>query len=386
MIQNLSDQTSTDSESLNSSQKFPKIEYNQPLSSSYEHPIVTICIGEKKYGILRSHIRKYPLLGHYSPQDTYVALSDVDGDVGHTLVHFLYSGTYETINSPLDENVSYIGREYQRSVMVYYASRKYNITDLEILARKYIEYFGEAISTFEILCSTREIFSKLPEDEVWLPSYVRKVLQRSFVPGTLPLNIDDLSEVLKDHDSLSRVVMLSMIEILSSHIQHLEKGSESQHHFALGVPPGFKTELLVPNDWGTTGGAKTNEMKSADEPTPTKNLVVVEERSITSEDWSAPEDYPSVEEYPAPAEYASTEEYPPVEEYPAPVEYPPWWHVKTGRADAKESLAKILLPDVALYHDWETLSSAETRKRGKRLKRRGLPIPDANGVISIPLI
>jgi len=139
---------------------------------------------------LGSHIRKYPLLGRSFPPNTYITLSDIHGDVGHTLVHFLYSGTYETINSPLDENISYIEREYRRSVLVYHASRMYNITDLEILARKYIEHFDEAISTFEILRSIGEIFPKLPEDEVWLPSYVKKVLRRSFVSGNsrfLPL-------------------------------------------------------------------------------------------------------------------------------------------------------------------------------------------------------
>jgi len=77
---------------------------------------------EKEYGILRSHIRKYPLLAHSCPQDTYVTLSDIHGDVGHTLVHFLYSGTYETINSPLEKNISYLEREYQRSVLIYHVA------------------------------------------------------------------------------------------------------------------------------------------------------------------------------------------------------------------------------------------------------------------------
>ncbi|KAJ5588749.1 hypothetical protein N7537_011427 [Penicillium hordei] len=41
MIQTISGQILPSSETLNSAQKFPKIEYNQPLSSSYEHPIIT---------------------------------------------------------------------------------------------------------------------------------------------------------------------------------------------------------------------------------------------------------------------------------------------------------------------------------------------------------
>ncbi|KAJ5346237.1 hypothetical protein N7452_004241 [Penicillium brevicompactum] len=355
MTQSLSSQILAGSESPNSAQNFPKIEYNQPLSSPYEHPVITICIGEKEYGILGSHIRQYPLLGPSSPQDTYVTLSDIHGDVGHTLVHFLYSGTYETINSPLGENISYIEREYQRSVLIYHASRKYQITDLEILARKYIEHFDEAISTFEILRSTGEIFSKLPKDEVWLPGYVRKTLQRSFVSANSRFNTDDLSGILKDYNSFSRAIMLSVIEILSSHIQCLEKGTRSQPHFTSG--------------FSTHGG------------TTTENLVVVEEWSVTSE------------KFPAPGECSSPEDPPAPGDPPAPEEPSAEWHARpdetdsaaAGPADSKGSLAKILLPDVAEYHDWENLSPKNRRKRIMKLKKRNLPIPDENGVISISL-
>lgn len=124
-----------------------------------------------------------------------IQLPDVDEDVGHTLVHFLYTGHYETINSPLDATVSLGEREYERSVMVYHASRVYEILDLEILARKYIEYFGEAITISSILRSTKKIFSKLPEDEVWLPDYLKGVLQQSFASNNSRFDFDHMPGV-----------------------------------------------------------------------------------------------------------------------------------------------------------------------------------------------
>ena len=152
-------------------------------------------IGAKAYTILESHIEKYPLLGHGSVT-SQVRLPEVAEDIGHTLVHFLYTGTYETINSPLDATVSLVEREYERSVMVYHASRVYEILDLEILARKYIEYFGEAISISGILRSTKKIFSKLPEDEVWLPDYLKGVLQQSFASNNSRFDFDHMPGVL----------------------------------------------------------------------------------------------------------------------------------------------------------------------------------------------
>lgn len=66
--------------------------------------MITLCIGQEEYGVLGSHIQKFPLLGLNSSQyGAHIELSDIHEDVGHTLVHFLYSGTYETINSPLDQ-------------------------------------------------------------------------------------------------------------------------------------------------------------------------------------------------------------------------------------------------------------------------------------------
>jgi hypothetical protein len=61
-------------------------------------------------------------------------MSNVDEDVGHTVVHFLYTGGYETVSSPLDESILDLAREYKRSVLVYHALRTWGPTDLKVLA------------------------------------------------------------------------------------------------------------------------------------------------------------------------------------------------------------------------------------------------------------
>lgn len=91
-------------------------------------------------------------------------------------MHFLYSGNYETINSPLDGDKFYVAREYRRNVLVYHTSRAYKIAPLEALAKKHIEHFGEEMSMFDSLRTIAEVFSKLPEDETWLPIYIKRNL------------------------------------------------------------------------------------------------------------------------------------------------------------------------------------------------------------------
>ena len=70
-----------------------------------------------------------------------------------------------------------MGRGYRRIIQVYKATRLYDLPNLVILARKYIERFGEALSVLDILRAARDIFPKLPKDKIWLPSYIKRNLQ-----------------------------------------------------------------------------------------------------------------------------------------------------------------------------------------------------------------
>lgn len=195
-----------------------------PISRPYELPIVTITIGHTKYGIPGNLLQDYPKLTQDPTQNPHIALVDVDEDVGHTLVHFLYSGSYETIDLTLMEG-TYMEREYQRSLLVYQASRTYNIPNLGELAKKYIEHFDKVIPVYGILQATGRVFPKMPKDEEWLPNYIKKVLRRALLSCKMDFK---LSEALKGcdeyDDPFSLTVMAMMVEILSMQTQRLAKG------------------------------------------------------------------------------------------------------------------------------------------------------------------
>ncbi|OJD22777.1 hypothetical protein ACJ73_05871 [Blastomyces percursus] len=166
---------------LMSDQRCPMIEYNQPLSSPYVSPVVTITIGHKNYVIPGDYLRKYPQWHSNLTWNPHIKLPDVDEDIGHTLVHFLYTGTYETLGSAPDPRISSAAGEYRRSTLVYQVARTYGLPELEALAKKYMEHFGGSVSIFDILRAAKGVFSKLPDDEVWLPRYIKTKLQRAFV-------------------------------------------------------------------------------------------------------------------------------------------------------------------------------------------------------------
>lgn len=170
-------------------------------------------------------------------------------------MHFLYSGSYETINSPLDEGTADIAREYKRSILVYHASRVYGFPGLEVIAKQKIERLGEEMPVPEILRAMRDVFSSLPADETWLPLYIERNLQRLVKPGKTEL--EDLFETLGQDHGFDNTVMKIMLEILSSRLISLEDAvKEGQFPLQQVDEYGVEVKPTLSNVCLTRGPAK----------------------------------------------------------------------------------------------------------------------------------
>ncbi|KAJ5816960.1 hypothetical protein N7447_009193 [Penicillium robsamsonii] len=143
---------------------------------------------------------------------------NVDEDIGHTVVHFLYTGGYETVNSPLKEGISDLAREYKRSVLVYHASRTWGLSDLEVLAQQKMQHLDEELPVLEILRVTRDVFSSLPAGETWLPGYIEGNLQRLLKPDNPELDLPGFYDIIGQDHQFDNAVMKMVIEILSIRI------------------------------------------------------------------------------------------------------------------------------------------------------------------------
>ncbi|KAL4737888.1 hypothetical protein BDV11DRAFT_190617 [Aspergillus similis] len=203
--------------------ELPEIEYNQPKSSPYEHPIATIVIGKKRYGIPVHHIQGIPQIRAqygWGPEDAII-LADVDEDVGHTVVHFLYTGQYETLDAQCDRV-----REYRRSVLAYQAATTYGIFGLEAVASKYIEHFGALMQLEDILGAAQEVFRKLPYDEVWFRNYLKEYFVQSFKENMHFFHREEFANSVGRCPRLDRTIMQLTVEILSARIAELENTVE----------------------------------------------------------------------------------------------------------------------------------------------------------------
>ncbi|KAL3456211.1 hypothetical protein BJX64DRAFT_48504 [Aspergillus heterothallicus] len=195
------------------------IGYNQPARSPYEHPIATVYIGNKRYGIPADFLESIP---HFKKQlDRKVArelvLDDVDEDIGHTLIHFLCTGRYETLYSG-----NSIATEYRRSALAYEVARRYGLRGLEDLARTHIKQFGPLVQLQVVLETVRDIFPNLPADEKWFKDYLKERLADSFNEDRDFFRQEELSKAISQSTVFERTIMQLTVDILFTRISELE--------------------------------------------------------------------------------------------------------------------------------------------------------------------
>lgn len=146
---------------------------------------------------------------------------DIDGDIGHTVTHFLYTGGYETLQTHPDVPVQDISREFQRAIQVYYATRKYEIHGLGELAKAYIEKLGDVLSISTILQAVRKVHSRLPKDETWLHDYLHSKLQGAFGADENTFSSDEFYSSLGDDSAFHQAVMKMVVSIYASVVSSL---------------------------------------------------------------------------------------------------------------------------------------------------------------------
>ncbi|KAE8385108.1 hypothetical protein BDV23DRAFT_25571 [Aspergillus alliaceus] len=222
-------------------------EYPQPTTSPYKAPVVTLIIGRDEYIIPEFYLRQFPQLRRshkafeqgFNPSLKFVSSLDVDEDIGHTLVHYLYTGEYETLRDGPDPAVPKRTIEYRRSALAYLAARKYGLSGLESHAKHYIEVFDRDVPTPDILRVARVIYSKLPRDETWFQDYIRVKMEDELEADMEVFKRDWFLAVIGRDPVFDRLLVQIMVDIYSEKLaafnfQRLEGGRHIVHSMANG--------------------------------------------------------------------------------------------------------------------------------------------------------
>lgn len=163
--------------------------------SPYTTPIFYLIIGSSKvqYTVHEHFLNQSPEWKgkcKSKPWGNKIWLSDVDDDIGHALVHYLYTGAYQTLK-PTDissyDTTDLEGNgkarkldrllEYKRSVRLYCVANNYRLVRLEILSKARIESFKDGISIWDTLDIAEEAYKKLRIGAKWFSNYLKEKMQ-----------------------------------------------------------------------------------------------------------------------------------------------------------------------------------------------------------------
>ncbi|BCS00215.1 uncharacterized protein AKAW2_50556S [Aspergillus luchuensis] len=282
------------------------IDYNQPQISPYEQSrIVVITVGKRNYSIPKNYLSGHLLVQARQSQNPRILLRDVDADVGHTILHFLYKGEYETIFYEENQREKHqIELEYERSVQVYYAARKYKIDGLDALAQNYIITLSETLSIFQILRRARSIFSKLPENEEWFHYYLDTKISSSFAEGETTFQLDEFYAEIVDDPAFSKAVMKIIVKAFTTETSRLRNilrvtgGSETKND----GEPSCEQSFAVPQSEPTEGHDREQYLEVRPKAHKTAN-----NSSSSTSDRNRPCGEPAVELLPVDCEEANPE-------------------------------------------------------------------------------
>src|SRR5579871_1033538 len=188
--------------------------------SPYTTKAVTVCIGQggAKYTVLQAIVDQYPDLKTWrldpNNANAPIILREVDEDIGHTLIHYLYTNQYQTLApaATLPEEAK-IAIGFKRSVLAYCAARLCGIEKLEEITKAKIEELSQELSIFDLQKVAKEVSTKLPKKSDWFSAQMNKWIKAALVANDNLLAEERFLEVIGHSAVFDRAVVKCLTEM-----------------------------------------------------------------------------------------------------------------------------------------------------------------------------
>ncbi|KAK4183655.1 hypothetical protein QBC35DRAFT_91736 [Podospora australis] len=187
----------------------------RPESSPYGSPICTVPF-QSPLAVPRDILIKSPKL-HAAFEDKLPELPLLSEDVGHVLVHYLHTGTYETLKPKPVDNLTQQLVELKTSIQAYAAARAYELPDLMKLAEAKIEKFGSGIPLPALLEVARDAHPTLNDNDDWFLDFLRARI-RPHLKDAKALKETDLLDRISSILSPNRVLLRTVLELFCENI------------------------------------------------------------------------------------------------------------------------------------------------------------------------
>ncbi|KMP03890.1 LOW QUALITY PROTEIN: hypothetical protein CIRG_03582 [Coccidioides immitis RMSCC 2394] len=201
----------------------------RPEFSPYTEDCCYLLVGESciRYTVPTHHLKKSPYLSFRAPESLLksyrdsrmIEVPELDEDIGHTLVHFLYTDEYQTLKHPISSKAETKATEYRRSILVYQAASACGLPLLLERAKERINEFDNAVSIFEALDIAKLVYEKLQDgDKEWFCGYIRRKLENAFDADETLFAQDQFRGYIGEAPTFSRMLVKLLVEIYSDRL------------------------------------------------------------------------------------------------------------------------------------------------------------------------
>lgn len=231
------------------------------IHSPYTTRAVTVYFGKSRsvFTVQQAIVDQYPGLKERLNADDSIILDTIEENIGHTLIHFIYTNRYQTLKSDgPDAHPAFT--EFKRALLTYCAARLCGIAKLEEYIKGKAEGLQKELSVFELQSIAEEVSTELPEHDVWFSSSIQKWVE------TRLMNDDALLKGEKLPDAIGRSIVFDKAVVKSLMEMCLDKR----------VDAGF---AIVNGDHSTTESEGNVEFSKAESTTDCKSeqLLVISE-------------------------------------------------------------------------------------------------------------
>ncbi|GLA62038.1 hypothetical protein AtubIFM54640_002575 [Aspergillus tubingensis] len=199
-------------------------DYPQPRDSPYASPINYISIGRTTYAIPEYYVLRIPNLKFAYMKE--FALEEMYADIGHTFIHYLYTGEYQTLAaSPNVPPSKTRAREFKRSVYAFHMAQRHQIQGLLDHAQRYMHTFVDAVSTLELLKIAREVYATMFTGKKWFEDFVYDQLAAAFKAGEEQFRTEILKCGVGSDAKFDQFLLDLVLKIYSGSIAKLTKAT-----------------------------------------------------------------------------------------------------------------------------------------------------------------
>ena len=241
------------------------------MPSPYTTRAVTVCIGPSgsKYTVLQAIVDQYSGLREKLDRDNInapIVLREVDDDIGHTLIHYLYTGQYETLPQGSDATVA---TEFRRGVLAYCAAKLCGIEKLEEITKEKIEELSKNLSIFNLQGVAEEVAPKLPRKGDWFSAQMNKWIKAALVQDDGLLSEKGFLDIIGRSAVFDRAVVKSLTEMYDDQKakNSILSGSKATvEGESVTAPDSVKPNGIITHDLDATVGNEEYSPMPSEEP------------------------------------------------------------------------------------------------------------------------